>query len=757
MKVVKYFFVSLFFSMTALYAVSANAVIANEIIVQGNHRIEVDTVKAYLPIKEGDNYTQEDLDESLKVLYNSGLFADIFIESKGKNLIVKVVENPIINRIAFEGNKRIEDDKLMKEIQLKPRLVFSRKKVQADVQRLLMIYQKTGRFSATIDPKIIQLDQNRVDLVFEVNEGPATEVKKIRFIGNHKYAGDKLERIISTKEWRWYRFFNSDDIYDPDRIEYDKELLRRFYWDQGYADFQISSVVSELSQDKKNFFITFTIKEGEKYEFGNVDVSSDIRNLNLDPLKKALTIKSGDRYSRQHVEDSIKALTEEAAEQQYAFVDIHPRIKKQKETKTVDIDFVVEEGEKVFVERININGNVRTLDKVIRREMKIIEGDPYNKAKLHESELGIRRLNFFEKVEVDSNEGSADDLSVIDVQVEEKSTGSMNFGIGYGTNEGGLIKFGIRERNLLGKGQDLDLAANVSKRKATYKLGFTEPKFMDKDLAVGGDVFHAKTNFSRESSYNEENTGGTIRMAYPITDNLAHAVHYTFLLDNITDVKETASRFIQEEKGKKYVSSIGHTLMYDKRDIPHDPSSGYYINLSQSLAGLGGNVRYINSTLRAAYFVPLYDQAVLSFLGEGGYIFGLGQDVRISDRFYMGGDNMRGFRSGGIGPRDLSTGDALGGNRYYRFSSELTTPIGIPEEFGIKGHFFVDVGSLGKIDQSARAGDRFVSKETPRVSVGTAISWISPMGPLRFEFAKAVVKEDFDRAKVFRLTYSSAF
>jgi outer membrane protein insertion porin family len=743
--------------VTGLVPALADAAIASKIDVEGNNRIEVETVKAYMTIKEGADYSSQDLDDSLKSLYNSGLFSDVKVKSDGSVVRVIVVENPIINRIAIEGNQKIKDEDLLKEIQLKPKFVFTRKKVQADVQRLVDIYQKSGRYSILIEPKIIELDHNRVDLVFEINEGPPAEVRKILFIGNHNYSASTLEEAILTREWRWYRFLTSDDIYDADRVEADKEMLRRFYWNHGYADFKVLSVVAELSPDKNDFYLTFTIDEGEKYKFGNVDIETDLRKLDVEPLKKVLTIETGDRYNRDQIDKTINALTEAAGEQQYAFVDIHPRIEKNPEEKIVDITFLVEEGPKVFVERININGNVRTLDKVIRREIQMVEGDPFNQARLNESERRIKSLDFFEKVEVETSEGTAEDLSVVDVNVEEKSTGSFKFGVGYGTLDGPLLDVGLRERNLLGRGQDLALNSRLSKRKTDYSISFTEPHFMDRELAVGFDLFRTESDNSKESSFTEENTGATFRVGYPLTEYLYHTLYYSIVYEKVTDVKHDASRFIKAQQGDRFVSIVGHNFMYDRRDLPMDPTEGYYISLNQALAGVGGDVRYIQHRARAAYFIPIYEKAVLSFLAEGGHTQGIGQKVRLADRFFMGGDNMRGFKYGGLGPRDKKTRDALGGNWFYRFSSELSSPIGLPEEFGVKGHLFVDMGSLGKVEDKPVAGESFYTDTSPRVAVGAAVSMNLPIGPIRLEFTKAVVKESYDKDKVFRLTYSSSF
>lgn len=728
-----------------------------DIRVDGAQRIEAATVRSYLSVAPGDPFDPDRIDESLKALYATGLFADVTLDRSGDVLVVKVQENPIINRIAFEGNRRIEDDKLQAEIQLRPRVVYTRTRVQNDVQRIMDIYRRQGRFAVTIEPKIIRLDQNRVDLVFEINEGPRTGVRSITFIGNEHFSDGTLRSEISTKESTWWRFLSSDDSYDPDRITYDRELLRRYYLKEGYADFRVVSAVAELTPEREDFLITFTIEEGERYKFGTIDIKSNLKALDPETLTGALTSSEGDWYNAQAVEDTITRLTAAVGDQQYAFVDIRPRINRNRDALTIDVTYEINEGPRVFVERIDINGNVRTLDKVIRREVLVAEGDPFNATKLRRSEQRIKDLGFFETAQITTADGSAPDRTVVNVDVKEQSTGEIALGAGFSTSDGVLGDFSIRERNFLGRGQDLRLGATLSTRRQEYDLSFTEPYFLDRDLSAGIDLFRISRNYQDEASYNEHNTGFSLRLGFPLTEHLRQRVYYQLTSTRIENVPDSASVYIRNEEGSHVTSLIGQELTYDRRNSRLTPTEGYYLRLVTDFAGLGGTSQYLRTRFGGGYYLPLVsDNVVLSTTGEIGYIVGLnGKDVRVSDRFFLGGDTLRGFRTAGVGPRDLRTDDALGGREYARGSVELSFPLGLPEEFGLKGHAFTDAGLLTESDIT---NDPMVTDDTSiRVSVGTGVSWKSPFGPIRLDLAMPVKKESYDRREVFRFSFGTRF
>lgn len=733
----------------------ASGGVVREIRVEGTQRIDPATVRNYLSLKPGDRFDSARVDESLKTLFGTGLFNDVTLRRQGDALVVAVKENPIVNRIAFEGAKKIEDDQLKQEVQSKPREVYTRTRVQNDVQRIRELYRRQGRFAASVEPKIIQLDQNRVDLVFEIDEGKRTGVRNISFVGNQAFGDGTLRGVVQTKESAWWRFLSSDDSYDPDRLTYDRELLRRYYLKEGYADFRVASAVAELTPDRSDFVVTFTIEEGERYRFGKIAVDSRLKNLPSEQLRDAIKAGEGDWYDAQQVEDAIAALQTRAGDHQYAFADVRPRVVRNKAGRTIDVTFEIAEGQRVFVERIDIVGNVRTTDKVIRREVLVSEGDAFSATKLRRSEQRIRDLNYFEKVQVTAQEGSAPDRSVINVDVTEQSTGEVSLGAGFSTSDGPLADFSIRERNLLGRGQDLKLGATMSGRRQEYDISFTEPYFMDRDLSAGVDLFHIKRDYQDESSYDEQNTGFTLRTGYAVAERLRQRLYYQLTDNRINNIPDSASKYIKQEAGSHVTSLVGQELLYDTRDSRLSPTEGYYVRLTNDLAGLGGTASYLRNRLGAGIYFPLSDKSfILSTTGEIGYIVGLNEDVRLSDRFFIGGDTLRGFDTAGIGPRDRSTGDALGGQQYARGTVEVSFPLGLPEEFGLRGHTFTDLGMLS----DSGINDPNVTDDTSlRMSVGAGMSWKSPLGPIRMDLALPIQKESYDQKQVFRFSFGTRF
>jgi outer membrane protein insertion porin family len=726
----------------------------SEIRVEGTQRVEPETVRSYMLLQPGDPFDSDRIDRSLKSLFATGLFADVALRREGDALIVRVVENPIINRIAFEGNHKLSDQTLDSEVQLKPRVVYTRTKVQSDVKRILDLYRRNGRFAASVDPKVIPLEQNRIDLVFEIDEGPVTGVRSITFVGNHEFGASRLREILQTKESRWYRFFSSDDNYDPDRLTYDRELLRKFYLSEGYADFRVVSAVAELAPARDGFFITFTIEEGERYRFGAIDVTNQIKDVKVGDLKPLVTVAQGDWYNADQVDKTIAALTDALGNRGYAFVDIQPRIKRNADTRTIDVTFDIKEGPRVYVERIDITGNVRTLDKVIRREFRLVEGDAFNTSRLQRSEQRIKNLGFFKKTDITTNPGSSPDKTVIAANVEEQSTGEFSVGAGFSTSEGVLGDISIRERNLLGRGQDLRIGTVIAQRQQQVDLSFTEPYFLERNLAAGIDLFEINQDNQLIGQFNQFTVGGSLRMGYQITEPLRQTLKYTLRQDTINNVQSTASRFIQEETGTRNTSAVGQVLLYDKRDNRLDPSGGYFGQLGVDVAGLGGDVRYVRTLLTGGYYYSVAPQWVLSLTGEGGYITGINDIVRIEDRFFVGGDNLRGFATGGIGPRDTVTNDALGGNIYYVGTVSLGFPVGLPQELGITGRVFSDFGSLFNLDEK---GDTIADPHSLRVSAGFGVSWASPLGPIKLDLALPVKRESFDKKQVFRIGFGTRF
>lgn len=725
-----------------------------DVRVEGAQRVDPETVRSYMTLRAGDPFEAERIDRSLKTLFGTGLFADVTLRREGDALIVRVVENPIINRIAFEGNKKIDDDALNAEVQLRPRVVFTRTKVQNDVRRILEVYRRSGRFAATVEPKVITLPQNRVDLVFEIDEGPVTYVKRIAFVGNKAFSARALRDVTQTKEEAWYRFLTSDDTYDPDRLTADRELLRRHYLKNGYVDFRIVSAVAELTPDRTGFFVTFTLEEGERYRFGKIDFASGLKNLDPETLRPQLVAKSGDWYDAEEIEESIRKITDHLGTLGFAFVEINPVLNRNRDTSVVDVTLDVREGPRVFVERIDIVGNARTLDRVIRREFRLVEGDAFNTAKLRRSRQRLQNLGFFNKVEVTNTPGSAPDKTVIKAEVQEKSTGEISFGAGVSTTDKVIGDIVLRERNLLGKGQDARIGFRISARRQEYDLSFTEPYFLDKNLAAGFDLFRTTRDNQRESSFDDKRTGGTLRTSYNISEPLRQTLRYTLRTVDIFNVKDTASRLIREQQGATTTSLIGQDLVYDVRDNRFEPTEGFLVRLGTDYAGLGGDADYVRVNIGGGIFFKLTPKLVLGLTADAGRIIGIGENVRIADRYFIGGPSLLGFAPSGIGPRDINTRDALGGNQYYATTVELNFPLGLPEELGLNGRVFTNAGSLFDIDTSDPA---IKDVGSLRVAVGTGVSWRSPLGPLRVDLTKAVVKESFDKTEFFRFSFGTRF
>lgn len=749
-------FVLILAGVTALAGTSARAAdLVREIVVEGVQRIEPETVRSYMSLREGDEFEAEKVDKTLKALFATGLFADVTLKREGNALLVRVVENPVINRVAFEGNRKVKDDQLQPEVQLRPRTVYTRSKVQNDVKRVLDVYRRSGRFAATVEPKIIQLEQNRVDLVFEINEGQVTEVRRINFVGNKTFGEGKLREQLRTKESRWYRIFSSDDTYDPDRVTFDRELLRRHYLKNGYADFRVVSSVAELSPSREEFFITYTLDEGERYKFGTVDVQAGLKDLNVDAVKARIKTEKGEWYNSDLVEQSVQGVTDAVGTLGYAFVDVRPRIERDRENKLINLVYDIQEGPRVFVERIDITGNVRTLDKVIRREFRLAEGDAFNTAKMRRSRQRIQDLGFFEKVEVTNvPSDEAPDRTVVKVDVQEKSTGEVSLGVGWSSTIGALFDVGVRERNLLGRGQDLRLNAQLAQRATQYDIGFTEPYFLDREVAAGFDLFWMTRNLQRESSYSQTVKGGDVRAGYRLAEHLTQDVRYTLKTVRVENVKSTASTLVQSQEGERTYSMVSQGLLYDRRDSRLAPTDGYYLRMRNDVAGAGGTEKFLRTDVDAGYYFPVAEQIVLMAVARAGYVAPFGKEVRIVDRYFLGSDSLRGFAASGVSARDKTTNDALGGNWMATGTIEMSFPIGLPNEYGISGKAFTDFGTIG-----APSGNLSNVNDSRliRSAVGTGISWKSPMGPVSIDFALPITKETYDKEEVFRINFGSRF
>ena len=727
--------------------------------IQGNVRSEAETIRSYLQLKVGEPFDAAAADRSLKALFGTGLFADVTIEMQGSTLVVKVTENPIINRVAFEGNNKIDDDKLRDEVQSKPRQVYTRARVQADVDRILTIYRRSGRYNASVEPKVINLEQGRVDLAFEINEGDVTGVKRISFVGNVAFSDGTLRGNIRTSESAWWRFLSSDDRFDPDRLNLDRELLRKFYLSEGYADFRVVSAVAELAPNREGFFITFTINEGDRYKFGNVDVTSRFQGLNVDVLKTFLTISEGDWYDANAVEKSVSNISEAVGSLGYAFVDVRPNIRRNKDNNTVDVTFDVQEGPRVYVERINISGNTRTLDKVIRRQFRLAEGDAFSTAKVRRSEQRLRNLGFFEKVDISAAPGSAPDKTSLEVQVVEQSTGEISFGAGYSTSSGVVGTISVRERNLRGAGEDVNLSVSLGTQSSQGTISFTEPYFLDRELTAGVDLFVTQNDRQSTSSYSDSSLGFAFRGGWAYSETLRQTLRYTLKQTNIYDVQYWASSVIQAQAGYSTLSELSTTVAWDTRDQRLNTTKGWLLRGTLSAAGPGGDQFYLRASADAAYFQPLFADVVASITGSVGAIAPYANAyVRLNNLFFLGGDSLRGFAVGGVGPRDGYTTDSLGGTYFYTASAELSFPLPlVPKEVGLLGKAFTDIGSLWGVQSATANNTSVLTSELMRVSAGIGIQWASPFGPIRVDYAWPLQYESWDKIQNIRFSFGARF
>jgi outer membrane protein insertion porin family len=755
----------------------AQGVIQN-IRVEGNKRVEPETVRSYLTFTAGDTYDPAQIDESLKALFATGLFQDVRIRREGSTVVVVVVENPIVARVAFEGNREIENDTLASEVQLKPRAVYTRARVQADVQRILDVYRRQGYYAAAVDPKIINLDNSRIDVVFEINEGTTTKIRAINFIGNEAFSDSQLRFVISTTQTNLLSFLKSTNIYDPDRLSLDRELLRQFYLKNGYADVRVVSATADLDPDGRGFFITFTISEGARYRFGNIDVESSLPSLNIDALRGAILTRTGRVYNAEKIEKTVEALTIEVSQQGYAFGQVRPRFERDEANHIMGIVYVIEEGPRIYIERINIVGNFRTEDRVIRREFRLAEGDAYNRLLVEAARKRLRALGFFKTVDIDTDPGSAPDRVVLTVKVQEQPTGELSFGVGYSTSEGVIGDISVTERNLMGKGQYVRLGFSGSLERAQVDFSFTEPRFLDRNLAAGFDAFYKTVDFQSVASFSETDAGGDIRLGFPIADNTQLGLRYKFENEDIYDVQSNASLAVKQAAGSVNVSSVGYTVAYDTRNLPQAPTSGVFASFSQDLAGVGGDVNYLRSVVDARGYYPITNKITLVGRAQAGDILGWGgQDVRLTDLFFKGGETVRGFARAGYGPRDACenpvTGerlpnntcsrDSLGGQMFWATTAEVRFPFPyLPDNLGIQGAVFVDAGSLWDPSQLAinavnQEGSFIFDSSQVRLSTGFSIIWQSPLGPLRADVAQALLKASFDRTELFRFGASTNF
>ena len=747
--------------------------VVTHIALQGNERIDPETILSYLPIHTGETVDPPKLDQALKALYATDLFSDVKVDLQDDgNLVVQVVENPIVNQVTFEGNSNIKTDKLEDEIQVRPRGVFTKTKVEEDVSRIIELYRREGRISATVTPKIVQLPQRRVDLIFEIKEGPKSGIIQVNFEGNSKFSTAELSGVIVTKASAWYKFFSSNDNYDPDRVEYDREQLRKFYRNRGFYDFRIISSVAELDLQRNGFAITYALSEGAEYRFGKVTVHAELKKLNPDILRQFLPIKSGQVYSDDKIEKATDSITFAAGAAGYAFVDVRPRYTANTRTHTVDVTFDVKEGPRVYIGRIDVVGNTQTLDYVIRREMIVQEGDAYNRALVDRSKQQIRNLGFFKDVDITNVPGSAPDKTDLLVKVTEQPTGQLSFSVGYSSVDQVVANIAVTQSNFRGRGENLSATVSAGYLQQVIDLSFTEPHWLNRNMSAGYDIFANRYDFSQYTDYISTSLGAKAHVAFPLARNALLSINYQIKTENIginpqlcIPGQETVSIALCSEGGSYLTSSIGYNLGYDARNDTRNPTRGYYISVAQDIAGFGGTVHYVKSQISDGVYYGFTRNFVLSFTSNVKYIDGWnGDSIRIGDRFYEGGDTFRGFQIAGVGPRDVYYQDALGGKLSAVGSVEQTFPNGLPEQYGIHTLLFADIGTVGLLDRTNKINPdtnlplpNIVDNLALRASAGISVFWKSPLGPLRFDFSQIIHKEYYDQTLLFNFSTSTRF
>jgi len=728
--------------------------------VLGTQRIENATVLTYVNFREGDLYNEQEVDVALKALFATGLFTSatrIDFNQVTGTLTVRVTENPIVNQVVFEGNSKISSKDLTKETQIKPRAVFTRAKVQADVTRIMELYRRNGRFAARVEPQIISRPQNRVDLIFSITEGDNTGVNRINFIGNRVFDDATLRSTIATEESAWWKILSTSDNYDPDRLAYDRELLRRYYVARGYADFKVSSSVAQLTPGAESFFITFTIDEGPRYRLGTVAVDSKIVELPPAQLTPLLRMLPGDWYNSERIQQGLDALTNAAGTRGYAFAQVSPEIKRNVEARTIDVSFNVAQGPRVYIERIDIAGNTRTLDRVVRREFRLVEGDAFNRVMLDRSQQRIRALGFFKDVQVRNTPGSQPDRTNVTVSVTEQSTGSIAIGLGYSSYSSLIGDISYTETNLFGRGQSLAAVARMSYVQKQFQLSFTEPWFLDRPLAAGIDLQKVVTDYT-QAAFSGDTTAAILRLGFPVSEFSLVSLNYMYRIQKIS-VTGGAPLEILLADGNQNGSVIGFGYSFNDVDDYRTPTSGGTFSFSQNFAGFGGSLKYLESQASMAAYTPLPLGLVGSFSFRAKYITGYdGTPVPVNSRYFEGGDSFRGFAIAGVGPRDVSQSEqisALGGNVSAIGTFNLSMPSLFPESMGVKVGLFADFGTVGHLDSTAGRTCTVTScirdNLAFRASTGLSVEWQSPFGPLQIDLGIPLVKAPYDREQIIHL------
>ena len=727
---------------------SDSQVTVDEIVISGNRRVAVGTVMSYLPVRVGDRVTRSSLSIALERLFETELFKDIDIALDGQILRVTVVENPIINRINIEGNDALSDERLMEFLDIQPRRVYTRELALEATQRLLDIYQASGRYAAVIEPQIIELDENRVDLAFVVDEGPLIKISSITFTGNEMFADRVLKRTISSREQKWWAFFSTGDKYDESRLDYDVRLLRQFYLSRGYADIEVSRVQGGLLPDRSGFAVNFILNEGQRYRVEDIAINSEIENVDLEELRQTFDFGDDRWYDVRALEQGLLNITNTLGSFGYAFVNVEPEVMTNPETGLLDITVNIGKARKNFIERIEIVNNVRTLDSVIRREFELVEGDAYNQVKLDKSIRNVRNLGFFSDVSVRNLTGSSEDQTITEVTVDEQSTGELSLGIGYSSLESASLVLGVDERNFLGTGRSFSFAVDVSKKRANVRVGVAEPYLFGRNLTGRASIFNDRV---KRSTVSINRTGVDFGVSFSAADDIYHRVDYELSQSKTTE-KSTKAISVTGENGKTILkSATSYTVGQDKLDSRFDPTEGTLLELRQELAGLGGDAQFYKATLRGAYYRPFnFNTFFFGTRGRIGTVAGLGEDVTQSQRFFLGGRDVRGFAYSGIGPRDTGSNTAVGGNSVMSGTVELVSSAGLSKDLNMRWTVFSDFGTVWGTDFPT--GVTGAKDSSLRTSLGVGLLWDTVVGPLSFYWANPVSKESHDKTKTFQFT-----
>ncbi|SMG29853.1 outer membrane protein assembly factor BamA [Paracoccus sp. J56] len=747
------------------------AYVFSNVRIEGNQRIEPQTILSYLDLPRGQDVSAGTLNDALQRLQSSGLFESVELVPSGGTLVVRVAEYPTINTIAFEGNKRLKDANLSEIVKSQSRRVYSPAQAEADAAAISQVYASQGRLAARVDPRIIRRSGNRVDLVFEIREGDVTEIERIGFVGNRAFSDRRLRNVLQTKQAGMLRTFIRRDTFAPDRVPVDEKLLTDFYRSRGYADFRVQAVAPELARERDAFYITFQIYEGPRYTFGNITTISEVPGVDAAEFQQQNRVRRGEVYNPTIIETTIRRMEALALRKGLNFVSIEPRVTRNERNQTLDLTFALTRGPRVFVERIDIEGNTTTLDEVIRRQFSTVEGDPFNPREIRNSAERLRALGYFSDVQAESRPGSSPEQVVVDVNVEEQPTGSLNFGVSYGVNSGVGFNASLSEKNFLGRGQQVDLSFATGSGTKSSGLTFVEPYFLGRNLKARAQLWYNTTD-RLNSDYNTRTVGLLTGIEFPISENGRLELRYKLSKDTLFDVEPPhvdpesgevvgSSPILFSEQGGFFTSALGYTYSYDSRIAGLDPLTSYRLRFSQDFAGVGGDVKSVTSTLYAGIESRAWRPSVTMLAEfEAGAVHMLDdQNSRFMSRF-TGNSKIRGFEPNGFGPRDLEAPnqDALGGNYFWALRTELQFPLGLPEEYGITGGLFADAGSVWGLDNRIGANETEVDDSMKiRASVGASIFWTTPIGPLRFNFAKALKKEDYDEEQSFDLTISTKF